>query len=93
MRSTTNGVTLAGSWHIVSAGALLALPMLPVALHLWPLGFALGVSGLVGVAILALAGIVAGIITQETWPRRVLLAVLSAGLGLAIVSIELLVHH
>lgn len=42
---------------------------------------------------LALAGILAGAITQETWPRRLLLAVLSAGLGVAMVVIELLVHH
>jgi hypothetical protein len=87
------GAALAASWPIVSAGVLLALPMLLVALHLWSLEFALQVSGLVGVSILALAGILAGVITQETWPRRLLLAVLSAGLGVAVVVIELLVHH
>jgi hypothetical protein len=87
------GETLVGSWPIVSAGGLLAIPLLPVAVGLWSLGFALWVASLTGVSILALVGILAGVVTKETWPRRVLLAVFSAGLGLAIVAVEFVVHH
>lgn len=87
------GEALRGSWPIVSAGVILAVPLLPVAAGLWSLDFALGASSLTGVLILALVGILAGVITHETWPRRILLAVLSAGLGLAVVAVELAVHH
>jgi hypothetical protein len=87
------GETLAGSWPIVSAGVLLAIPLLPVAVGLWSLDVALWASSLTGVLILALVGIRAGVVTKETWPRRVLLAALSAGLGLAVVAVEFAVHH
>ena len=87
------GETLVGSWPIVSAGVLLAIPLLPVAAGLWSLDFALWAATLIGVLILALVGVLAGVVTHETWPRRVMLAAFSAGLGLAVVAVEFAVHH
>jgi len=87
------GETLAESWPIVTAGGILAIPLLPVAVGLWALGFALWVASFTGVLILALVGILAGVVTKETWPRRVLLAVCSAGLGLAVVAVEFFVLY
>jgi hypothetical protein len=87
------GETLAGSWPIVSAGVLLTILLLPVAVGLWSLDLALRASNFIGVLILVFVGILAGVVTQETWPRRILLVVLSAGLGLAVVAVEFAVHH
>jgi hypothetical protein len=87
------GETLAGSWPIVLAGMLLTIPLLPVAVGLWPLDLALRASSIVGILILALVGVLAGVLTNESWPRRILLAALSAGLGLAVVAIEFVLHH
>lgn len=84
---------LSSSWTIVIAGAVLSLPFPGVGIGLWSFGSALAIASWVGVVILALVGLVAGIITKERWPRRLLLAALSAGLGLAIVAIEFAVHH
>lgn len=87
------GETLAGSFPIVFAGLLLAIPLLPVAVGLWTLAFALRISSVTGILILAIVGIMTGAITNERWPRRLLLAAFSAGLGLAVVALELLLHH
>lgn len=87
------GKALTDSWPIVTAGALLAVPLLPAAIGLWSVDVALLVSSLLGVLVLALVGVAAGVVTHETWPRRLLLAALSAGLGLAVVFVELAVHH
>jgi hypothetical protein len=82
---------LGASWPIVFAGALLAVPLFGVALRLCSVDAALVASNGLGVAVLALVGFVAE--RSEDWPRRVMLAVLSAGLGLAVVAVELVVHH
>jgi hypothetical protein len=87
------GETLSHSWAIVSAGILIAIPLLPVGIGLWSLEVALGIANGLGIAVLALVGLIAGIVTKEPWPRRILLAALSAGLGIAIVAIEYAVHH
>jgi hypothetical protein len=87
------GEALAGSWPIVVAGMVLAVPLIATALGAWSLDTALWASSFVGVAILALVGILAGVVTRETWLRRVLLAVGSAGLGLIVVAVEVAVHH
>lgn len=84
---------LRDSWPIVIAGAVLAVPLLPVSVGLWSLETALIGSGVLGVLVLALIGVMAGAVTKETWPRRIWLAVLSAGLGMAVVAVELLAHH
>jgi len=84
---------LTSSWPIVSAALLTAVPILGVALSLYAMQTALLLASIVGVIILALVGAVAGIITQETWPRRLVLVLLSSGLGLLVVSIEVVIHH
>lgn len=86
-------MALTGSWPIVTAGMILSLPLLPVAMGPWSLDTALWGSTCVELVILALVGILAGNMTQETWPRRIWLAVSYAGLGLAIVAVALAVHH
>ena len=85
--------TLSGSWPIVTAGAILSAPILLVALNAWSLDFALTVSSLLGVAILALVGYFAGVLSGESWSRRLLLVALSAGLGLAVIAVEFAAHH
>jgi hypothetical protein len=85
--------TLAGSWPIVIAGGVLALPLLLVALGLISLSFGLQISRLIGITILALVGFLAGVITREKLPLCLLLALLSAGLGIAVVAIEFFFHH
>jgi hypothetical protein len=84
---------LRGSWPIVIAGVMLAVPTLLAAANISTLATALRISSLVGVVILALVGIVAGVVTHETWPRRLLLAVLTTGLGLVVLGFELAIHH
>lgn len=85
--------TLAGSWPIVVAGFILAIPSLLVGLGVWNLSIGLRISNLLGVVILALVGFLAGVISEETWLRRLLLALMSAGLGLVVVAVEFVVHH
>lgn len=85
--------TLSGSWPIVSAGTVLALPLLPVGLGLWPFDVGLWISNLTGIALLALAGFLAGVIGKEAWARCLLLATLSAALGVVIVAVEFIINH
>ncbi|MEZ4769097.1 MAG: hypothetical protein R2844_11825 [Caldilineales bacterium] len=85
--------TLRGSWPIVTAGLLLILPLLPAAVGLWSVDTGLGLSSALGVVILGVIGVTAGTVTHETWPRRILLAAFTAGLGLVIVAVEFAVHH
>lgn len=87
------GQVFGGSWPIVIAGVVLAVPILLSGLGLWALDTAVSVSGWLGVVILALIGLLAGSITHETWPRRLLIAGVYAGLGLLVVAIEFVAHH
>lgn len=87
------GEALRGSWPIVTAGAILTAPILPASLNVWSLDFALSMSSLLGVIILALVGYLAGVVSRETWSRRLLLATLSAGLGVAVIAVEFAIHH
>lgn len=87
------GHVFGGSWPIVIAGIVLAVPMLLSGLGLWALDTAVSVSGWLAVAILALVGLLAGAIAHETWPRRLLIAGTYAGLGLLVVAVEFVVHH
>ena len=82
-----------GSWPIVIAGLVLAIPMLLSGLGLWTLDTAVAIAGWLGVAVLALVGLLAGSLTHETWPRRLLTAGVYAGLGLLVVTIEFVAHH
>ena len=82
-----------GSWPIVIAGVVLAVPMLFSGLGVWGLDTAVAISGWLGVAILALVGLLAGSLTHETWPYRLLIAGVYAGLGLLVVTIEFVAHH
>jgi hypothetical protein len=84
---------LAVSWPIVSSGLILAAPFLGVALGIYKLGVALLVSSFVGVSILALVGLVAGVVTHESWSHRVFMVLLSCSLGVAVVLVELAVRH
>lgn len=81
------------SWPIVSAGLVLALPMLGVGLGFYRLGTALIASSFIGVILLALIGVAAGAATHESWPRRIVLVLLSSGLGIGVILIELALHH
>jgi VIT1/CCC1 family predicted Fe2+/Mn2+ transporter len=85
--------TLTGSWPIVSAGVFLSLPLLPVVIGLWSVETAMWISGCLGILVLALIGIGAGTLMKDPWPRRLLWALVSAGLGIAVVAIEFAVHH
>jgi len=87
------GQVFGGSWPIVIAGAVLAVPILLSGFGLWALDTAVAVSGWLGVAILGIVGLLAGSITHETWPRRLLVAAVYAGLGLLVVTIEYIAHH
>lgn len=84
--------TLAGSWPIVIAGIILALPLAPAAIGLWSVSLALTLGSVIGIALLALMGILAGTLARETWTRRLLMAVGSAGLGTVVVVVEYLVR-
>ncbi len=84
---------LTGSWPIVSAALLMAVPFLGVAFDLYSMQIALRLTAGVGVLILALVGFVAGVVTRETWPHRILLVVLATALGLLVVAVELAIHH
>ena len=50
-------------------------------------------SGYLGVLLLLLVGLQAGSLTKETWPRRLLIALVYASLGILVVAIEYIVHH
>ena len=50
-------------------------------------------SGYLGVIFLLLVGLLAGQLAKETWPRRLLIAVVYGGLGIAVVAIEYIVAH
>lgn len=84
---------LSGSWPIVTAGGLLAAPLVVAALGLWSLELALWISTGVGVVILAIVGVLAGVSERATWPVRILLVALSCGMGLAVVAVEVLAHY
>ena len=84
---------LRGTWPIVSAALLVSLPFLGAAVSLYGMRTALGLSNAVGVVILALVGYVAGAVTKETWIGRIVLVLLSSGLGLFVVAVELAIHH
>ena len=84
---------LSGSWPIVVAGFVLCLPLPGTALGIWSLSTALRISGFLGLAMLALVGILSGIASKETWPRRLFLAFVSTALGLFVLIVELLAHH
>ncbi len=87
------GETFAGSWPIVTAGFVLAVPILATGAGLWNLETGVKWSGYVGVILLLLVGLLAGWLTKETWPRRILIAVVYGGLGVAVVAIEYIVAH
>lgn len=84
---------LASSWPIVIAGLLLAAPFLPAGLGLVSVGAAANTSRALGVLVLALIGFSAEHPGEHRWGRRLLHAAWSAGLGLAVVGLELLVYH
>jgi hypothetical protein len=84
---------LSGSWPIVTAGLFLAAPLFGVGLGIYGVGSALLASSALGVLILAMLGFVAGGVAQEGWRRRLLHVVFSCGLGVAVILVELAVHH
>lgn len=75
------------------AGLLLSAPLLPASLGVVSVGTATNVSRALGVTVLGLIGFFAERTGKPHWGRRLLLAGLSAGLGLAVVGAELLVYH
>jgi hypothetical protein len=85
--------TFAGSWPIVIAGVVLSIPFFLVPFGILSEGLASDLASVVGVVVLALVGIQAGILAKETWPRRLLIALTTAGLGVVVVLIEFVVAH
>jgi hypothetical protein len=84
------GQGLRASWPLVGAGILLSLPLLFAGLRLCSMSTALAISRGLGIAVLAVLGWTAA---MGVWHRRLLLAALSAGLGLGVVAVELAVHR
>ena len=72
---------------------IVAAPLLLAGRGLISVGNALSVSNALGSVILALVGYLAGVVSKEPFARRLILAVGSAALGFAVVSIEFAVHH
>ena len=81
------------SWPVVTAGLTLAAPMLGVPLGLYGLDRALLISSGLGVLILALMGVAAGVAAHASRIQRIALIVLSCGLGLLVVAVGLAVHN
>jgi hypothetical protein len=84
---------LRDEWPVAVAGLPLVLPLLAVAVGLWSLDTALLVSSLVGVTIFALIGIAAGVTMEARWLDRLVLVLVSAGLGVLILMVELALKH
>lgn len=87
------GEILRGSWPIVTAGVIVAAPLLLSIIGLTSVANALQISNLVGVLTLALVGWMAGVASGDNLLHRLWLAVVSAALGLMVVSLEFLLHH
>jgi len=85
--------TMRGSWPIVIAGVVLTVPLMLSGLGLWSVTTGVTLSGYLGVALLASCGMLAGVITNESWPYRLLLAGVYGGLGVAVVAVEYLASH
>lgn len=83
---------LTDSWPIVSAALIVATPLFGVAFSFYSTRTALLLSSAVGVLILAFVGFLAGIASRETWLHRVVLVMLSSGLGLLVVLIKTIAH-
>jgi hypothetical protein len=83
---------LESSWPVVTAGLLLAAPLLGVPLGLYGLDRALLISSGLGVVTLALMGVAAGAATRASRIQRIALTVLSSGLGLLVVAVGLALH-
>ena len=84
---------LSSSWPILMAGLSLSAPLLPAGLGIVSVGTAANVSRALGVTVLGLIGFFAERTGKHHWGRRLLLAGLSAVLGLVVVGAELLVHN
>jgi hypothetical protein len=84
---------LSSSWAILLAGVLLSAPLLLAGLGIVSVGTATDVSRALGVTALGVIGYHAERTGKHHWSRRLLLAGLSAGLGLAVVGAELLLDH
>ena len=80
------------SWPIVTAGVLIASPLFLAGLGLTSSSNALTFSNILGIIVLAVVGYMAGNVSKEPLARRVMLAVGSAAIGFAVVSIELAAH-
>jgi len=84
---------LESSWPVVTAGLTLAAPLLGVPLGLYGLDRALLISSGLGVLILALMGVAAGVAAHASRIQRIALIVVSCGLGLLVVAVGLAVHN
>jgi hypothetical protein len=80
------------SWPVVTAGLLIAAPLLGVPLGLFGLDRALLISSGLGVVSLALMGVAAGAAARASRIQRIALTVLSSALGLVVVAVGLAVH-
>lgn len=83
---------LTDSWPIVSAALIVATPLFGVAFSFYSTRTALLLSSCVGILVLATVGFLAGIASRETWLHRLVLVLLSSGLGLMVVLLKTIVH-
>lgn len=84
---------LRSSWSILVAGLLMSTPFFPAGVGIVSVGTATAISKALGVTVFALIGFFAEQTGKGRLARRLLLAGLSAGLGLAVVGAERLVSH
>jgi hypothetical protein len=84
---------LSSSWSILAAGLLLSTPFCLAGLRVLSVATATGIAKALAITVLALIGFLAERPGKGRLPRRLLLAGLSAGLGLAVVAAERLVYH
>ncbi|MGH7521910.1 MAG: hypothetical protein ACREMI_11580 [Gemmatimonadales bacterium] len=84
---------LSSSWSILVAGLLLSTPFFPAGVGIVSVETATGISKALGVTVLALIGFYAEQTGKTRLARRLLLAGLSAGLGLGVVAAERLLSH
>lgn len=87
------GEALSESWPIVTSGFIVAAPLLLAGVGIITVSVSLTLCNILGIAILAVAGYLAGWLSNETFWYRMLLAAESAAIGAAVVAVEYIVHH
>lgn len=84
---------LRSTWPVVTAGGLVASPLLGSGVGLVDLPTALAGCMIVGIAVLASVGWAAGRGPDVAWWRKLVLIALSSGLGVLVIVGKRWVHH